>query len=69
MPKKSAVRKAMKAMKKLDPKSVVRKRKKYPPRAPGSEQSYAFVSKDASGRATVRYTDKNKPRKGEKRKK
>jgi len=38
------------------------------PRAKGSESSYAFESRDQSGRKTTRYSNKPKPRRGEKRK-
>jgi hypothetical protein len=43
-------------------------KKKPPPRAPGSERSFAFTSVDAKGRKTTRFSDKPTPRKGEKRK-
>jgi hypothetical protein len=58
----------------FDPASVVRQGEadfvsgKIPPRAKGSEESYAFQSTDSKGRKTTRFTDKNKAKKGEKKK-
>jgi hypothetical protein len=42
--------------------------KPLPPRAKGSERSFAFTSTDKKGRKTTRFSDKPTPRKGEKRK-
>ena len=41
---------------------------KIPPRAKGSESSFAFESLDKKGRKTTRFSDKPEPKKGEKRK-
>ena len=43
-------------------------KKKLPPRAPGSERSFAFTSVDSSGKKVTRFSDKPTPRRGEKRK-
>jgi hypothetical protein len=60
------------AMLQTDPAAVVRESEKAfmgsQPRPRGSESSFAFVSKDDAGRKTVRFSDKPKARKGEKRK-
>jgi hypothetical protein len=41
------------------------RRTNFPPRAKGSERSFAFESVDPSGRRTIRFSDKPKKKKGE----
>jgi hypothetical protein len=64
------ISRASRALGKINPSSVVRdsKKKKLPPRAPGSERSFAFTSVNSEGKKTTRFSDKPTPRKGEKRK-